>query len=195
MIKTATKEKINQETGEITEDFLPEKPVEVQKPKLPVIEVDENMPFYKFGLKQITVKEVDKQPQRSISLILLNYISKVFLDYAVFMVCDTAPIENKIEAVQKARLEYEAQQQDLLSDVKKKDLERYDEQERNLRIEMAELIAACPDIKFYTKVQKIDDSGDWLKLDLLVSEETVNELNSAWQQIANYKIQLQHAKV
>lgn len=181
--KAEVKQTVDLKTGEI-------KTVSVRLPgQKPEILFDAKLPLFQFELNQLLVK----QGKRTATISIVNYLSKVFLYYGFFLTCNTEPLEEKIKAVLDAKAQYEAKDQpELLPDVRRDELKRYDSQVRDLKVQMSELIADHPDLDFHAKVNKVDDTGDNIKLELAIDSEALQKLDGIWDKVSNYKIQLQH---
>lgn len=177
---------IDKETGEVS--FKQSKPVVKQGE----IVLNPTLPFFKFEFQQLLVKK----DNRTVTLNLINYLSKIFLYYSIVLTCDTAPFEQKIQGVLDAKAQYEAKDQpELLPDLRRQELHSYDNQVRDLRVQMRELIDQCPDIAFHAEVNKVDNTGDDIKLELLINKKALAKLNRIWDKSDNYKMQLQHSVI
>lgn len=189
----------NQETGEITETFVDDS--EIELPELPEeadesegeieLEFNPNEPTYKFRILKLFVKGSDGTPSRFVEILVIGHLSKMVFNYDVLLTVDTSPFDRKIAREEEAKLRFESQEQTMIDDFKIAELEKFDERILQLKKDRQKLVYMCPDISFFAKVQCVDDSGNYPKFEFQIHKEVANKLNSAFELISNYKMQLQ----
>ena len=191
-------EKVDNNTGEITEDFLDEKQPVTSNAEERQDKIGEGIHFnvefdvYGFNFKKMAVTEKKDATERTLDVNIISRLSEFKTGYWFIMVFDEQPYEQRISSEHKKKAEYEADNQmQLFNTTKAKELQKFDERIHQIKVDREKMRAQCPEIRFYGSVQNIDTSSTFPVLTVIIMPKTVNLLNSAWNLIKNYKVQLQ----
>ena len=162
-------------------------------------EFDAEQSLFGFSLGNISVKIKTKDEHtdvdRSFTMVVHSHMPQIAFGYNVVMICQTGYIDRYIKRVKEAKQKYESQQQqDIFSDLKIKELKKFDERIQKAEDGKKELEKICTPILFSAHVLKVDNSGIFPKIEMLISEETTSTLNRMAHLLDNYEIQLQPLK-
>jgi hypothetical protein len=147
---------------------------------------------FKFSIGKLLVKMVDKKPVRILEAVIgTRKMREVALEYDVVLRVSMQSIEDKINDQKDAKLHYEAQEQSVIDSVKIEEIKKFDEAIERLERDRGALESECPDISFFAKVLSFSDSGFYPKLQMEISADVFSELNTKFDLLDCYEIQLQ----
>jgi hypothetical protein len=148
-----------------------------------------------FSISKLLVKMVDKKPVRILeAVITTRKLREVALKYDVVLRVSMQSIEDKIADQKDAKLHYEAQEQSVIDSVKIEEIKKFDDAIEKLERDKGALEEECPDISFFAHIMSFSDSGFYPKLQMEISAEVFSELNTKFDLLDCYEIQLQAVK-
>lgn len=182
---------VDQDTGEIEEDFLDE-PIPTESVEMASIQVDPDGEFHRASFIKLQVVAKKDETDRTLDIQILSHLSEFKTGYSFIMVFNEEPYLNRITSELRAKADFEAQNQtELFGEAREAELKKFDDRVAGIKEEKEAMRAKCPEIKFHGGILNIDTSRSFPTFTVQINDTSVNQLNDAWPVIRNYKVQLQ----